>query len=98
MGKEGLTHTAGLQMAVSSQNKTEALKDLFHPDAEQEDVCGMGKIFPAQLQSWRETCCGQLGCSSMAGQTGPQGVLVSGSLCKIPLVFCFVFPSSMLML
>lgn len=50
---------------VSLENKAGSTeRSWVHPDAEQEDFCGMGKMFPAQLQSMsqhRETHCGEPG-------------------------------------
>lgn len=50
---------------VSLENKARsAERSWVHPDAEQEDFCGMGKMFPAQLQSvpqCRDTHCGKPG-------------------------------------
>lgn len=73
---------------VSLENKARsAERSWVHPDAEQEDFCGMGKMFPAQLRSvpqHRETHCGKPGLQRWAldRQRGPQGVFMSSSLSK----------------
>lgn len=63
--------TAGLHTACLFRKQDQKLGEgaRVHPAAGQEDFCGMGKMFPAQLRSvpqCRETQCGEPG---LPGQT-----------------------------
>lgn len=79
---------------VALENKARNAEGSWvHPDAEQEDFCGMRKMCPAQLRSVqqrRETHCGKPGLQrwGLDRQRGPQGVFMSSSLSQNSPLWC----------